>query len=305
LCGIGRSIDLEALVAEDVEVTPRLRDWAMRTVRWEPARDAVKVAARQVARARGFALVRTNRVPDIATIFLASSPKAGSQWAKAVFDHPVVRQKTGLFTLPQLDYQALKPRRFPAGTLVPGLYVSYPHYLKIPKRFSYRTIYIFRDPRELVVSAYFSATETHRIIGKLGDVRQQLQSLPIDEGLLQMIRLLGFRLEEMATWAGVDDPSVLFCRLEEIGADPRDNVARMLKHCGVTVSADEFETVLADTSRESLQRKDLSGRTPGSESHYRVQRRSYQDLFTAEHYQAIEDIVPGLVQRLNYPPPPS
>jgi len=291
-------------VARQAVVVPKLREWAMQAVTYEPARDVVKAGVRQGARARGRVLELTGRVPDLATIFLASSPKAGSQWSKAVFDHPVVRAKTGLLTLPQLDYQAYAPRKFPAGVLVPGLYVGYDHYRRIPKPHPYKTIYVFRDPRELIVSAYFSNVATHRIIGDLARIRAELRGMSVEDGLLHMTRLLGFRLREMDTWAGVEDPDVLVCKLEEIGADGPAHVSAMLDHCGIALTDEEFATVVDGTSRESLQRKDLETRSAGEESHYRVKRQGYRDLFDQRHYDLVEQIVPGLVERLGYPAAP-
>lgn len=276
----------------------------MKVITWEPARDFVKFGVRHAARVRGRYLQATGKTPDIATIFLASSPKAGSQWTKALFDHPIVAAHTRLFSMPQREYQNEKPYRFPAGTIVPGFYVGYDHYLTFPKPLPYRTVYVFRDPRSLAVSAYYSALKTHRIIGDLAPIREKLQNMSFDEGLLWYTGLLDFRLKEMATWAGVQDPMVLFCKLEEIEADPRGNVDRILKHCGVHLTEVEFEQVLADVDRENLQKKDLAGRSDASESHYRVKRESYLDVFKPEHYELIEDMVPGLVERLGYPPSP-
>jgi len=269
-------------------------------VTWAPGRNVVKAAVRAGVQIRGKALEVTGRVPEVATIFLASSPKAGSQWAKALFDHPIVKSHTGLVTLPQLDYQVLKPARFAAGTLVPGLYVGYDHYLRIPKPLPYRTIYVFRDPRELALSAYYSALKTHVLMGGLAEIRQKLQEMPFDEGLLWYTRMLDFRYKEMATWAGVEDPMVLMCKLEDIGSDPRTHVAAMLAHCKVDLSESEFEQVLADVDRETLQKKDLAARSDPSESHYRVKRETFRDVFKPEHYALIEEMAPGLVEKFGY-----
>jgi hypothetical protein len=67
------------------------------------------------------------------------------------------------------------------------------------------------------------------------------------------------------------------------------------------LSDPELTQVLAETSREALQRKDLATRKPGSESHYRVRRQGFRELFGPEHYAAVEDVVPGLVTQLGYP----
>jgi hypothetical protein len=284
----------------DSPLRHKAREWAVNAFTWEPGRDFVKAGVRGGARVRGKALELTGRVPEISTIFLACSPKAGSQWTKALFDHPIVQAKTGLFTLPQRDYQALKPYKFPAGTLVVGLYCGYDHYLKIPKPLPYRTVYVYRDPRELAVSAYYSALKTHRIIGDLAPIREKLQNMSFDEGLLWYTGLLDFRYKEIATWAGVQDPMVLMLKLEDIGANPRENVKKILDHCEVHLTDAEFETVLADVDRGSLQKKDLEKRADQSESHYRVKRESFRDVFKPEHYALIEEMVPGLVEKLGY-----
>lgn len=278
------------------------RAWATRAIQWNPARANVKRAVHLAARARGAALVRRNALPPIANIYAASSPKAGSQWLKALFDHPVVRRHTGLFTLPQLDYQARPDRTFPLGTFVPGVYASYPEYRRIRHRAAYRTVYLFRDPRDLVVSGYHSAVATHRKVHKreVEELRDRIRSLPFDEGLLLLIRDAAPRLREIETWVGVDDPMVATFRLEDVSADPRGEVDRMLRHCGVQLTPAELEEVLGDVSREALQARDLAERGDG-QSHYRVHRESFRDVLKPEHHRAIEEIVPGLVQRLGYP----
>jgi hypothetical protein len=71
----------------------------------------------------------------------------------------------------------------------------------------------------------------------------------------------------------------------------------------VELSQFELDRVLTETSREALQKRDLAERAdPSSESHYRVRRQSYQELFKPEHYLALEEVVPGLIEKLGYPP---
>ncbi len=277
--------------------------WATATVSWGPARLGLKKAAHQAAKVRGRALERRGELPAIANIYTASTPKAGSQWMRAVFDHPLVRARTNLFTVPQLDYQDHPERGLPLASYVPGLYVSYDEYRRIPHRYPHRVVYMFRDPRDVVVSGYFSAVTTHQNTynAYVERVREELRAMPFDAGLLKLIEEAAPRLQEIATWADVEDPNVACFRLEEVSADPEPHVRRMLAHCGVELSEADLATLLQDTSRESLQAKDLARRAAGSESHYRVDRTDYRDLFQPEHYAAVEKAVPGLVARLGYP----
>jgi hypothetical protein len=281
-----------------------VRTQVTRAVQWQPARNSLKYGAHLAARARAQVLRARGTMPDIANIFTGSCPKSGSQWAKALFDHPVVRSHTGLFTLPQFAYWERSPRAFPAGTFVPGLYISYQQYQAVPKPLPHRMIYVFRDPRDIVVSAYGS-TFTHRRLANADEIEAALAGKSIDDQLLWLLKNGEGHLRDMATWVGVaeKDPSVASWRLEDIGADHVGAVKGMLDHCKVELSPSEMDRVVTETSRESLQKKDLAERRdPGSESHYRVRRQSYQELFKPEHYQALEEMVPGLIEKLGYPP---
>jgi hypothetical protein len=282
---------------------PTIRERLTAGLSWAPARIMVKYAAHYGARARGEGLRLTGRLPEVANIYAASCPKSGSQWIKAVLHHPVVRARTGLFTLPQFDYWQRELPAFPLATFVPGVYLSYPAYQSVPKPASYRTVYIFRDPRDIVVSGYFSGLETHPEMLGLEQRRRDLEQMSVSDGLLYALEYGEAHLQDMATWVGVDeaDENVAAWRLEDISADPATVVPQILAHCGVTLSDSELAVVLAETSREALQRKDLAARKPGSESHYRVRRQGFRELFGPEHYAAVERVVPGLVAELGYP----
>ncbi|MDX6278022.1 MAG: hypothetical protein QOJ72_2150 [Nocardioidaceae bacterium] len=278
-----------------------LREMLTTSVNWAPARTTVKRGAHVVARARGRYLAARHDLPEVANIYAASCPKAGSQWTKAMFDHPVIRSHTGLFTLPQFDYYQRRLRAFPAGTFVPGLYLSYPAYASIPKRHPYRTIYIFRDPRDIVVSGYFASFGAHPDMLGLAERRKIMEAMSVEEGLLFSLRESAHHFRDMATWVDVADEHVATWRLEDISADPEGTVPKILAHCGVHLSDAELEQVLQETSREALQRQDIARRAPGADSHYRVTRQSFRDLFGPEHYEALEAVVPGLVDKLGYP----
>jgi hypothetical protein len=291
-------------VTTTAEQRSAIRDRLSATVNWPPARNTIKRAAYAGAVARGGLLRARHQLPEIGNVYAASCPKSGSQWIKALLDHPIVRAHTGLFTLPQLDdFNATqRTRAYPAATFVPGLYVSYQAYQRLPKPYPHRLVYIFRDPRDIVVSGYFSGLQSHREYGTVGEHRAKLRAMSTAEGMLYALEYGQEHVRNMATWVDVDDPNVATWRLEDISADPERAVPAILEHCGVELGADELAAVLAETSREALQRKDLAHRKPGEESHYRKQRLGFRDLFEDEHYAAVERVVPGLVERLGYPP---
>jgi len=50
--------------------------------------------------------------------------------------------------------------------------MSYDLYEEIQKPERYRTIYVQRDPRDVIVSWYWSMLETHVLMGKVGKYRK-------------------------------------------------------------------------------------------------------------------------------------
>jgi Sulfotransferase domain len=280
-----------------------LREWAAQVVQWNPARNAIKYGVVGFAHVRGGWYQRTGKLPEVANIITACLPKAGSQWMKALMAHPVIGAHTGLFTLPELEFQHYVKRRrpFPAGTVVPGFGWSYEEYLQIPKPLPQRLIYMFRDPRDMVVSGYYSAVKTHRKLNssELENYREKLRKMPFDDALLDIIASSRPMLETVTSWVDAQDESVAKFRLEDVAADPRQQVTRMLAHCGVGLSEDELDTVLREVSRDSLQARDLARRKDG-ESHYRVDRKTFRDLFKPEHHQALESQAPGLLAQMGY-----
>jgi hypothetical protein len=286
--------------------TKNMRGWLTDVVQWEPARESLRQGAWFVARARAQMLERRGTLPEVVNIYSASCPKNGSQWTKSLLHHPIVRAHTGLFTLPQRGYHVMDVMDFPVATFVPGLYVSHDYYERMKKPDNHRLVYVFRDPRDIVVSAYFSGLNTHRELADVAQSRAILKSTSMDEGMMFLINKGEQNLRDMATWVGASDEHVRSWRLEDIGADEPAAIRGILEHCGVTLSEADMETVVAESSRSALQSKDLArtGTGTGSESHYRVNRQGYEELLKPEHYAEIERIIPGFIEQMGYPPSP-
>lgn len=279
-----------------------VRAWLTRHAQAEAVRGRLKQGALLYADLRGAALAAGIGSPrPVRNIYAASPPKAGSQWMKALLDHPIVRQHSGLFTLPQTAYVRQRRRGFPAGTFVPGVYLGYDQFSEIPQHGDYRVIYMFRDPLDLVVSGYFSATRTHRPMKGWEQVKEEMVRMPREEGVTYFIEQFEPRLREMASWVDLADDAVRTFRLEDVSAQPADSIRTILDHCAISLSDAELNSVVQDVSRGSLQQADLSHRKEGSESHYRVDRQTWSDVLTPDQVSAVEAIVPGLRKRLGYP----
>lgn len=72
-------------------------------------------------------------------------------------------------------------------TLVTPLYLTYQDFETIPKTGDYRAFFVIRDPRDLVVSQYFSKLYSHKRSGEIDQVRQELGAINQEDGLARMI----------------------------------------------------------------------------------------------------------------------
>lgn len=126
---------------------------------------------------------------------------APEQWARYGSLAELVRQERvdllSLTNIAQHDYETLPPRR---------------------------TVNVIRDPRDIVVSGYFSHRNTHGVhaLGvtwhELIDHRKRLLELDVPDGLLAEIEFSGYFLDHMNTW-DYHQPEVLELRMEDQIAD--------------------------------------------------------------------------------------
>lgn len=101
-----------------------------------------------------------------------------------------------------------------------------------------RTVNVIRDPRDIVVSGYFSHRNTHGVeaLGvvwhELIDHRKRLRELDLDEGLLEEIEFSSYFLDHMDSW-NYEQPEVLELRMEEQVTDQVAVWTRIFEHYGL------------------------------------------------------------------------
>ncbi len=253
--------------------------------------------------ARNLMLVERSRFVNI---YHCCTQKTASQWFRAVFSDPVIIRHTGLDPEPYvalgLRYANLdKP--LPPHTVGVHLYIDHPTYAALPKAEPYRSFFVLRDPRDLVVSWYFSARYSHARNPIILEMRAELERLEERDGFRYVIdKVAEFgTFEAQLSWVEAPpDPHVRIFRYEDLAADNAAFLGRLLDWLEIRLSPAEFEALARRNSFERLSH----GRKQGEEaarSHYRKgvagDWKNHFDEAIMAHFRAVTG---DLVTRLGY-----
>jgi hypothetical protein len=239
-------------------------------------------------------------------IFYCCTQKTASQWFRGVFNDLTFYEHTGLkvkvydeLGLRYGAFQAILPKR----TIGTQLYISYPTYQALPKPQSYKTFFVLRDPRDIVVSMYFSARYSHIPIDVIPTLRKDLESLDLSAGLMYMVNCLNeFGLfAAQKSWVQPSrEQGIQLFRYEDLANDNFAFLKHLIEYLEVTLSDQELIDLY---NRHSFENK-AKGRTQGEEninSHYRKglagDWKNYFDKAITAHF---EQVTGDLVEVLGY-----
>jgi sulfotransferase family protein len=174
---------------------------------------------------------------------------------------------------------------------------------------SSRGVHLFRDPRDMVVSGYFSHRNSHPINvdgvqwTELIRHRINLRRLDKDAGMMAEVEFSGYFLDHLLTW-DYDAPNVLPVRMEELVGDPATQWRRILEHWQLLerlpdgylddlLATHSFERMaggarkIGEEDQTSHYRKGVAGdwRNHLSEDHLTLFRKHYGDLVERLGYE--------------------
>src|SRR4051794_15800023 len=167
------------------------------------------------------------------TIFHVTHWKAGSQWVRSVLKHAAPKR----FVQPRPN--GADPLGGPPvpGAVYAPVYAPYGVFrAAVPESLDQRTFVVIRDPRDTLVSWYFSLLYSHQPISRnIVDSRQELRRLTKSEGLAwltgkHMMEVSWIQREWIIAGATV-------FRYEDFRANQQETYQQLFAFCGLPVSA--------------------------------------------------------------------
>ncbi|GIE33652.1 hypothetical protein Ait01nite_066970 [Actinoplanes italicus] len=238
---------------------------------------------------------------EFTNIYHCAVRKTASQWVKSVFSDPIVYRHSGLVTYDPRYYAWKDPRVVPPNRIGLSLYFPHKRYLKMPKPDAHRAFFVYRDPRDLLVSSYFSTKNSHTPMGDVLEVRAVLNEKSKKDGMLYLIGHLTKKGMFNAVRSWVEAPpteNVRLIRYEDLtGEDQIAEMEALLRHCGINIPEAELETLLDKYSFSRMNDRKKAGNV----SHYRKGKSGdWQNHFDDDIEQAFRQATGNLLDILGY-----
>jgi hypothetical protein len=240
--------------------------------------------------------------------------KTASQWLRNVLSATEVYRYSGL--LPYAyevhegrDYRALQQRKFdhpfPLNRIITPLYINYESFAGLPKPERYRAFFVARDPRDVVISHYFSSKFSHNENPGVLEERARVADLPEKEGIIVHMRYMAERgiFDALKSWVvnSHGDSRIRVYRFEELtGQDQLRWVTDLMDHCDIRVPQESLKAILARLSLEKLS----GGRKQGEENpqhKYRSGKHgSWVKYFDDDVTRTFDEVAGNLPLQLGY-----
>lgn len=171
-----------------------------------------------------------------------------------------------------------------------------PHrsFREIPEVEDYRILLILRDPRDVVVSNYYSVRYSHSVLSrKMLDMRKEARETSVDNWVIGSARRFSEIYNEYAkSLVNEKLPGLVYWRYEDIVTSPHQFIASLERIFGVSINRAESTGIAADLTprqNENLSANKRSGK-PGA----------YREKLKTTTVHALNDIFGSSLEVLGY-----
>lgn len=238
--------------------------------------------------------------------------KTGSQWIKAIFQSEEVLERTGMgiYNFEKERYiwdhrnfmRRYESEPFPLNTICTPTYMGFNCFNRLQKPPKYKAFSVIRDPRDIVVSFYFSVLYSHGQIGKHPVWREELSKLNRTMGLCRAIEIVNeMRMfDALRSHIKGRDPNYRVCRYEElIGKKSFKHFHKLFKWLEISFKDEDLQTLLDENSFSTS-----TGRQPGDEDVKSHRRKGVAGDWKNHFDQHVErkfyETTGDLVKKLEY-----
>lgn len=242
---------------------------------------------------------------SISNVYHCSIPKAATRWMRNILADPRIFIYSGL--LPWMPEYNSYNKVIPSNTIVTGTFnPTYEEFKTIRDavKGKSKAFFVMRDPRDVLVSAYFSHKYSHKQELHIGKTREVLNRLSKEEGLLHEVEILTGVFNILKSWkvASLEgDDAILLLKYEDLtGANSLASFKKLFDFCEIAIPDQLLLNILQNYSFNRLS----SGRTQGNEdsnSHYRKGiHGDWKNHFNAKIRDKFEAVAGDLVTYLGY-----
>jgi hypothetical protein len=243
------------------------------------------------------------------TIYHCCIQKTASQWFRQVLNDPLIWRSNKLLHyspsenfITEDDEILKKLNNLPTGVIASPLYIRFPDFFAMKKPGAYKAFFVSRDPRDLIVSNYFSLKYSHKLYHPyIIEMRKKLNSMSLNDGVADIISSSTAGIKKtIEGWTNQDSDNIRLVKYEDIfGVHQQKVFADLMKHCDINLSDSVIKLILKKYSF-----KNMTGRAQGSEdvkSHYRKGiAGDWKNYFTDGHKELFKSLCGDLLIKSGY-----
>jgi hypothetical protein len=227
------------------------------------------------------------------TIYHCCIQKTASQWFSQFFNDPMIWKYTRLAHFnPRINFLTDDPvtlnrlNDLPQGYLVGPLYLRYRDFRNFTSGIVKKAFYVSRDPRDLIISSYFSYKFSHSLgETRVQEMRDKFNAMSESDGISLLINSSAeFYSRVQSEWIlnqGKKEPRVF--RFEDLFGDKQNTTFQeLIEHCNLQLPAPALNELL-----EKLSFENISGRSVGVEDKQSHNRKGisgdWKNFFSETH----------------------